>query len=230
MSKAKINQRGGDMRKTLAILVASVLLVSSFTFSSCKDCGKKKNKPAGREDKISSSNNGKIPDNSTAQVPVVSDNSTPSTKPLTPEEKEKELEAQVHAQLMEAAKAVRAIAKRWYKPEEEKDAETIAEVEAIAEITKSARDSTNLNIANDARAIELLAKYATWLALEQMWQYKMRTKNLNDGTRAAFLAQQKVYDVYDNMRNEYPNALCKAKDAYEKVGGRKGDLERWPGH
>jgi coenzyme F420-reducing hydrogenase delta subunit len=36
------------MKSILTILTAFVLLVLSFTFSSCKDCGKKENKPADR--------------------------------------------------------------------------------------------------------------------------------------------------------------------------------------
>jgi hypothetical protein len=47
MSKAKVIV-GRVMRKTLAILVVPVLLVLSFTLSSCKDCGKKKPVPADR--------------------------------------------------------------------------------------------------------------------------------------------------------------------------------------
>jgi hypothetical protein len=40
MKTANIN-RGGDMKSISAILTAFVLLALSFTFSSCKDCGKK---------------------------------------------------------------------------------------------------------------------------------------------------------------------------------------------
>jgi hypothetical protein len=38
----------GDTRKTLAILTLFVLLASSFTFSSCKNCAKSQNKPVER--------------------------------------------------------------------------------------------------------------------------------------------------------------------------------------
>jgi hypothetical protein len=47
---------GGKMKSILTILTAVVLLVLSFTFSSCKDCGKKKDDSAGLDIIKTSSN------------------------------------------------------------------------------------------------------------------------------------------------------------------------------
>jgi hypothetical protein len=56
------------MRKTLAIFVASVLLASSFTLSSCKRCGKKENEPnkAPSYDNITGSTDKKSGDGDTS--------------------------------------------------------------------------------------------------------------------------------------------------------------------
>jgi hypothetical protein len=56
--------------KTLTILTASfVLLISSFTFSSCKDCGKKEPEPAGRGGKTSTENDNKTKSSDNGNIP-----------------------------------------------------------------------------------------------------------------------------------------------------------------
>jgi uncharacterized membrane protein len=78
--------------KTLTLLIAAVILFGfSFTFSSCKDCGKERTKPADGDNEVSMlGDDNKAPDDQTTQNPVVLGNSTstsglaPDTKGLTP--------------------------------------------------------------------------------------------------------------------------------------------------
>jgi hypothetical protein len=56
------------MKSILTVLTASfVLLASSFTFSSCKDCGKKGTESTDRGGKTSTDGNGKAMDSSVLQ-------------------------------------------------------------------------------------------------------------------------------------------------------------------
>jgi NADH dehydrogenase/NADH:ubiquinone oxidoreductase subunit G len=212
MSKAKINRWGWNKQKALAILVASVLFDFSFMFSSCKQCGKKANKPDYRKENK--------PDYR------IADNPTPSLKPLTPEEEE--LMMKVQSALVKAAKA--AVATRVARMTKAKiglvtqgaEAERQAKVaNDIADSTEEARGSTDPKIANVAEAIELLAKYATWQAKEAV---RWGMAGLCPEIPAADADMKKAAKVYDDMRKAYPNALGIAKDAYEKAGGKKNDL------
>jgi hypothetical protein len=73
------------MRNILTLLMASFILFAfSFTFSSCKDCGKKEPKPTGRGGKTSTEGNSKTKSGDDKKT---SDNQTSTSDTLKPKKK-----------------------------------------------------------------------------------------------------------------------------------------------
>jgi hypothetical protein len=65
----ELSCKQAQMKSILSILTAVVLLISSFTFSSCKNCGKKEPEPAGRGGKTSTDGNNKTKSSDNGNIP-----------------------------------------------------------------------------------------------------------------------------------------------------------------
>jgi hypothetical protein len=209
-----IQVRGGIgvKSKTLTILTASfILLISSFTFSSCKNCGKKEPKSTDR-------------DNKTSQDPVVP-NTSESKKELTLLDIKPLVKvaarhtARAHCAMTKAMYAYKHEAKKTEAQNassEKKKVEVLTKNPIVAE-AKNLKDKKNIVVAY-ANAIGLLferAKLDAELALAANNWYgciiKEQTKEARDAWRVTYTnAQAKDPDALKIAEKMFAKALMKA--------------------
>jgi hypothetical protein len=236
-------------RKTLTFLTASfILLASSFTFNSCKDCGKKKTEPAGRGGDTNNTD-------------------TSSDIPKPPEPKRELMLLQIQALVDKVAGYAYAA---WFAAEEaydkkdgdvvafrkEKLQEVVAAREKLEELMKmpivaEAKNFRDRDITYHVEAIELLSvkmereekwaayllRHAEWSVADAVYQAAEEesqeeaeakaTKQAKEPERdAAYEADDKAAEKWNKAWKAKSDAVKIARAAFVAAAKSKGKTDK----